>query len=254
MTCERYWRDGILRAERGDHDPHRDTCDDCRRAHRAREQIIRALPRVGAATPGDPDWQTQVWSRIARQETRRVRRSYWLGGALAACAIAVVCLCAIGRSSETVGIDEGRARRVDDPIALAQMTEDLEARRRQRDWRIASIGSTSPQLEIVSGRDAKRSTSARVGDRVRIAARPGSELRLYRADRLILRCPAWRRSPGCAPDLLGLVADAELATPGEYQVVLIPIVTAEPIGALDDDLAAVVRAGGEYRTIDLSVR
>lgn len=234
MTCERYWRDGILQAERGDHDPHRDTCDDCRRAHRAREQIIRALPRVGAATPGDPDWQTRVWSRIARQETRRVRRSYWLGGALAACAIAVLCLCAVGRR--------------DTYVEIRQHPSDRGV------WRLRDAESTRPEFEIVSGRDAKRSTSARVGDRVRVAALPGSEVRVYRADRLILRCPAWRRSPGCAPDLLGLVADAELATPGEYQVVLIPMVTADPIGALDDDLAAVVRAGGEYRTLDLSVR
>jgi hypothetical protein len=65
MTCQRYWQDGIVRAERGEHDPHRDRCDDCRRAHRLRDQIVRALPVIGATRAADPDWQARVWSRIA---------------------------------------------------------------------------------------------------------------------------------------------------------------------------------------------
>jgi len=225
MTCERYWRDGILEVERGEHDAHRDGCDDCRRAHQARDRIVRALPRVGAATTGDPGWQTQVWSRIARAETSRVRRSHWLGGGLAAaCAIALVCA-----------------------IVIRRPAGDQLAQR-------AAAPGPRPRIEIVSGRLAMRSTSARVGDRVRIAVLPGGEVRLYRAGQLVLRCPAWRRAPGCAPDLLGLVADAELATAGDYQIALISSISAEPVGTLDRDLAAVVAAGGTYRTIDLSVR
>lgn len=220
MNCERYWQDGILQVERGVYDPHRDTCDDCRAEHRAREQIVRAMPRVGARASA-PDWQLKVWSQIASEQTRRARRSYAIGGALvAACAIAMIWLFAIRPGGNVAAHDP----------------------------------SPRPWLEIVSGRIAMRSTSAHVGDRVRIAVRPGGEVRLYRANRLVLRCPAWRRAPGCVPDMLGLVADAELATAGDYQIVVIPLVTAEPTGSLDGDLAAVVVAGGEYKQTELSVR
>ena len=225
MICERYWREGILQVERGEHDPHRDTCHDCRRAHAARAELIEALPHVGATRSGDPDWQVRVLSRIAHEETRRARRSYWLGGGLAAaCALAVVWLLAVHRdagspSSQVVARSDGR-----------------------------------PRIEIISGTLAQRSTSARVGDRVRISVPHGGEVRIYRADRLMLRCPAWQRSAGCALDRAGLVAEVELATPGEYQLVTIPSLTAEPVGTLDGDLAAVVGAGGDYRLTELSVR
>lgn len=236
MTCERYWQDGILKVEQGEYDPHRDTCDECRRAHRERDRLVRALPRVGASTPGDPDWQTRVWSRIAREDTSRVRRSYWLGGGLAAaCAIAVLLLYLGNHGPDRAEVARGRGQAALASAALAP-------------------GSPRPRIEIISGQVAMRSASARVGDRVRISAVPGGEVRIYRADLLVLRCPAWQRSPGCAPDLLGLVADAELATAGDYQVVLIPSVTAAPVGMLDGDLAAVIRAGGNYRIIGLSVR
>jgi hypothetical protein len=233
MTCEHYWRDGILLDERGERDPHRDTCDDCQRAHRERELLVRALPEVGTASAGNPDWQSQVWRRIARQETSRARRSYWLGGALAAVGL----LAAIGlylmREAQPVGWTAENADRSTGPGAR-------------------------PRIEIVSSSAALRSTgtasSARVGDRVRILVGPGSEVRIYRADRLVLRCPAWQTAPGCTPDAVGLVADALLTAAGDYQLVTITSVNVDPAGVLDRDLAAVVDAGGDYRMSDLSVR
>src|SRR5262249_32097972 len=111
-----------------------------------------------------------------------------------------------------------------------------------------------PWIEIVSSQTVMRSGSARVGDRVRISVGPGSEVRIYRADRLALCCPAWQRAPGCTPDAMGLVADAGLTTAGDYQLVMITSVTVDPVGTLDRDLAAVVDAGGDYRLTDLSVR
>jgi hypothetical protein len=226
MICERYWQDGILEVERGEHDPHRDTCRDCRRAHEARAELIKALPRVGASCSGDPSWQTQVWSRITREETKRARRSYWLAGGLAAaCALAVVWLLAMHRETGSSSLQ------------------------------MASAGSGDrPRIDIMSGTLALRSTSARVGDRVRISVPHGGEVRIYRADRLVLRCPAWQRSASCTLDRAGLVAEAELATPGEYRLVLIPSLTAAPVGTLDDDLAAVVAFGGNYKLTELSVR
>lgn len=234
MTCEHYWRDGVLLDERGERDPHRDTCDDCRRAHRERDLLIRALPEVGAASAGDPDWQSQVWRQIARQETSRARRSYWLGGALAAAGLLVA-----------IGLYLMRNQ----PAGLADVAE-----------RSAGSGAR-PQIEIVSSPAVMRSaaspgpaSTARVGDRVRISVGPGSEVRIYRADRLALRCPAWQTSPACTPDAEGLVADAVLTAAGDYQLVTITSVNVDPVGVLDRDLAAVVDAGGDYRLTDLSVR
>ncbi|HEX3476741.1 MAG TPA: hypothetical protein VHT91_17060 [Kofleriaceae bacterium] len=239
MTCERYWRDGILLDERGERDPHRDTCDDCRRAHRDRELLVRALPEVGATSAGDPDWQSQVWRRIARRETSRARRSYWLGGALAAAGLAAAIGLYLTSQHPAGGPAGGTAE-------LAERSTGSGAR---------------PRIEIVSSPEAMRSTpsagtpsSARVGDRVRISVGPGSEVRIYRADRLVLRCPAWQASPGCTPDAVGLIADAVLAPAGDYQLVTITSVNVDPAGVLDRDLAAVVDAGGDYRLTDLSVR
>jgi hypothetical protein len=229
MTCERYWREGVLLDERGERDSHRDSCDDCRRAHRERELLVRALPEVGAARAGNPDWQSQVWRRIAREETSRARRSYWLGGALAAVGLLAAIALYLTRQPQPVGWTAESAER---PAGSGE-------------W---------PRIEIMSSQIALRSSSARVGDRVRISVGPGSEVRIYRADRLVLRCPAWQTSPGCTPDAAGLVADAVLTTAGDYQLVMVTSATVDPAGALDRDLAAVVDAGGDYRLTDLSVR
>lgn len=240
MTCERYWREGILLAERGEDDPHRETCDDCRRAHEERDRLIRAMPAVGAGHRGDPDWQTHVWSRIARDETARVRRSYWLGGGVVAAAAAAMALLYM----------RGHGGAHDGSVAVADRT------------------SGRPRVEIVAGQQPKRGGAGRVGDRIRISVGPDCEARLYRADQLLLRCPATQgmgsahpaESPyrvlvvGCTPDARGLVAEADLAAAGEYQVYLISVATADPAGGLDRDLAAVVSAGGEYDSYDVSVR
>ena len=234
MTCEHYWREGILLDERGERDPHRDTCEDCQRAHRERDALIRVLPVVGTASAGDPDWQSGVWQRIARQEASRARRSYWFGGALAAAGL----LAAIGLYLTRQGSRS--------PGLVAGDVHGTGARPR-----IEIVPSPTPIRALPS---AGTPSSAQVGDRVRISVLPGCEVRIYRADRLVLRCPAWHSSPGCMLDAVGLVADAALTTAGEYQLVTITSVVVDPAGALDRDLAAVVDAGGDYRLTDLSVR
>ena len=177
MTCERYWREGILLDERGERDPHRDTCEDCQRAHCERDLLIQVLPVVGTASAGDPDWQSGVWQRIARQETSRARRSYWLGGALAAAGLLVA-----------IGLYLTRQ----EPQSPGQVAVEVHGT------------GARPRIEIVSSSTPLRArpstgtaSSARVGDRVRISVPPGCEVRIYRADRLVLRCPAWHSSPGC---------------------------------------------------------
>jgi hypothetical protein len=63
-SCDRYWRAGVLLAERGEPDPHRDHCAACREAHAARDELVAALSLVAATANGEPGWQARVWSRI----------------------------------------------------------------------------------------------------------------------------------------------------------------------------------------------
>jgi hypothetical protein len=232
MMCERYWRDGVLIAEQGQRDPHRDTCADCRKAHAARDELIRALPVLGAGRSGDPGWQMKVWSRIARHEAQRARRSFWIGaGATAVCATAAIWLL-LFRGPPT-------------PPQIAPHSAEIAA----------AADTDRPKVVIVSGQLAMRSTSARVGDTVRILVAGDGEVRVYRANLLVLRCPAHETGPGCTPDRLGLVAEAVLATAGDYQLMILPTHTADAVGTLDKDLAAVVNAGGDdYKLIELQVR
>lgn len=265
MSCERYWRDGILLAERGEYDAHRETCDDCRRAHDMREELIRALPEVAARATGDPQWQTRVWSRIAREEAARARRSYWIsGGMVAACALVVVCVTWMARTSprESAGMvtakaeHEARLRALRGAEGSGNQTMTTHSQDGHRiPVLVAARTDDRPRLEIIKGKVPVRgAVSAAVHDRVQYAVPPRSEVRMYRADRLVLRCPAEQASPGCMPDAQGLVAEAELATAGEYHLVVISSVAVDPVGTLDGDLAAVVAAGGDYKLTDLSVR
>jgi hypothetical protein len=99
-----------------------------------------------------------------------------------------------------------------------------------------------------------RSTTARVGDRVRISARSSDEIRLYRAEKLMLRCNAVLSTPGCARAGASLVSETTLDTAGDYQLVVITSGSVKPVGALTKDLAAVVNAGGDFQLTDLSIR
>ena len=119
MTCDRYWRDGIVLVERGLDDPHRHGCMDCRQAHAARQELIDGLPLIGAGRTGDPGWQAKVWQRIDGESDRAPRRWRWQIGALAA-ACAVALWFAVGRErSAGVQIEviakEGDVKRSSDP-------------------------------------------------------------------------------------------------------------------------------------------
>jgi bacterioferritin-associated ferredoxin len=111
-----------------------------------------------------------------------------------------------------------------------------------------------PRIEVVPGEVAMRSTSARVGDRVRVLVPPADEVRIYRADHLVLRCPVGSSGGGCRSDARGLVAEALIATTGDYQLVIVKSATADPAGSRDRDLGAIVAAGGDYTITELSVR
>ncbi|HEY0476696.1 MAG TPA: hypothetical protein VGD37_04180 [Kofleriaceae bacterium] len=207
MTCERYWRDGIVLVERGLDDPHRDGCADCTLAHASRQELIDALPLIGADYPGDPDWQAKVWRRIDEQRRPAPVRWRWqLAGALAAaCAIAL-----------WVGI--GRER----------------------------PGEARPAMAIIPGEVAMRSGSVTVGARLRVEVDETSEVWIYRGGHLVFRCRAREVAEGCTPDSDGMVAQFVLLVPGKYLAIAVKTPPSTlPHGELDDDRAALISAGIE---------
>ncbi len=232
MTCERYWRDGIVLSERGELDPHRATCPDCRREHAACQELVRAMPRLGSV-PGDSQWQARVWRQIAQEGAALGRQPalrstwQWLCGGLVAACVALLVWVAVGRQTATSG---------GDGVVASDAVERL------------------PRIEIISGPVAMRSTSARVGDRVRISARPDDEIRVYRADHLLLRCAPKATPMGCVRSARRVVAETTFTVAGDYQLVVIRSVAVDPVGTLAGDLGAVVAANGDYDLTELSIR
>jgi hypothetical protein len=217
MSCDRYWREGIVLVEQGLPDLHRETCEDCRRAHAAREELVRALPSLGPATNGDPSWQARVWAQIAREQTPS-RRAWFLGGAVVAAVVMIVVIFGWGR------------------------------------WREPAAPKYAFDFKVVKG-TGFRGDDARVGDRLRVQLHPTDEIRIYRGAELMFRCGDTVIATGCTHDARGSIGVFELATAGEYTVVLATKPVVEPKGSLDRDLAAIVTAGGKYRIErELSVR
>ena len=220
MSCERYWRDGVLAVERGLPDPHLAMCGDCRSAHAERDELIRALPVVGPLGTGRSDWQARVWAEIARGRRPEPSRRGWIVGALAAaCAIAIVLV--------WLGV-----RTADPPRSAPYVTA----------------------VRIEKGTRINRG-EAQVGDIVRTLLDPDDEVRIYRGDELVFRCPPATTSRSCVRSTRGADASYPLATAGEYSIVIITRGTVEPTGSLDRDLAALVRADVKHRIDrELSVR
>jgi hypothetical protein len=222
MSCERYWREGIVLVERGLDDPHRDGCEDCRRAHASRQELIEALPLIGAGETGDPHWQVKVWQRIDGERARAPWRWRWQ----LADALTVVCVAALW-----IGLCRGRP-------------DDV---RPQDDVR--------PRIEIIAEGGPMRSSAAHVDDRLKVTVAETSDVWIYRGGRLALHCPARQALDGCAPDAHGMIVEMLLSIPGTYQV----IVTATPVaspprGRLDEDRAALETAGVSYKEDTVQVR
>lgn len=248
MTCERYWREGIALVEREQADPHRVSCADCRRAHAARHELVHALPMIGGLDSGDPQWQVRVWRQIARERSMRTMWRCATGALVAACATTLFWLM-VGHSSGD-GADHPAATAIasHEPVRPSQtVAADAPAS-------TITVADSLPWIEIISGPVAMRSATAHVGDRVRISARSGDEIRVYRAEKLMLQCNAATTSAVCLRSAGGLVAETALASAGDYQLVVIKAGAVASVGSLATDLAAIVKAGGDYQLNDLSIR
>ncbi|HWO26609.1 MAG TPA: hypothetical protein VNO30_48100 [Kofleriaceae bacterium] len=167
------------------------------------------------ARGGNPRWQSNVLRAI--EEKPSAPWYAWAGALAAACLVAVVAV----------------------PRLRGGEPADTER----------------PRIEIVPSEIAMRSTAAGIGDRVRVRVRATDEARIYRGDRLLLRCTAdTPKTAECAREDGGLRAEHVLALPGEYRLVIMPAGIAEPAGSFDRDLAAITAGGSSYEMRELAVR
>jgi hypothetical protein len=227
MSCERYWREGIVLVERGLDDPHRDGCEDCTRAHASRQELIEALPLIGAGHTGDPHWQAKVWQRIDGERARAPWRWRWqLAGALT-----VGCVVALW-----IGLGRVRPGEVRPPIGERS--------------RVAIVA----QVDIISGGVPMRSGDPHVDDHLRVTVAETSDVWIYHDGRLELACPARQVSDGCAPNAHGMTVEKLLSIPGEYQVIVTKTPVARPRGVLDEDRALLITAGVSYVERTVQVR
>jgi len=222
MTCTRYEREGRLLVEQGLPDLHRDGCVACQRAHLAYEVMVGVAPRLGASTPDDRAWRADVWRAIARAERASSGRRvvHWSRIGMGAAAVAALLLVWWVRREPPPG---------------------------------DRMASDRPRIEIVTGSTAMRSTSARVGDRLRVSVADHQAVWIYRGERLIVRCPT-PSAVACRRDAHGALAELDLVEAGDYQIVIVAAAAPAPEGALDRDLARVVGADGRYRLTELAVR
>jgi len=279
MTCERYWRDGVVLYERGVSDLHRESCTACQDAHAVLMAMADALPLVGEDIVTDPLWKSKVLEAIdseaaaqpaaldrpasrpaiqiepipepAKSIFDRVRswgRSGWFGGAFVGAAAILMLWLAAGRRTDDAHelvADKGDVKsevKKDAPHFGITMSAGAVTRR------------SASQDDKALPTNAKR--YANQGDTFTITARPEQEIRVYRDDRVILRCPT--PNAACTSDDASNAAKAVLDTPGNYAIVL----TAPPKGHampampgnFDGDMSKVVEIGGTYEVTEIEVR
>jgi hypothetical protein len=106
-------------------------------------------------------------------------------------------------------------------------------------------------MEIVEKDGAAMRGEAQLGDLLRVRARPGAAIWIYRNDReLLLVCPR-----DCRRDGDGMVGEVELDAVGHYQVVWLSTDRVPaPNGELERDLAAAAEAGASREMRDLEVQ
>jgi hypothetical protein len=82
-----------------------------------------------------------------------------------------------------------------------------------------------------------------VDDRLRISARLTSEIWIYHAGQMILRCGPHEAADQCTRDARRMTVDMQLSLLGRYEVFISEGAVGSPSGRLQQDRAALDRAG-----------
>ena len=197
---------------------HLDGCDDCRAARAGYERIARTLVDLGTGAERRSDHVARVLATAAAEApsraapVRRARRvAWWAGPALAFAAA----------------------------VALV--------------WWLRRPGPAAPRfaLEIVARDELALRGDAHLGDHLRVTARPGAAIWIYRNDRELLRvCPR-----DCRAADGGMTVELELDAIGRYQVVWLSTDRAPlPAGDVERDVAAARATGAVHELRDIEVQ
>ncbi len=219
---------------------HLDRCADCGPRLAEYERIARAMREIGAAHQRRPDHLARLWARI----DERKRIAGWgprglrpWGGA------------------EPRGIDAPPARRPGRWPWLAAPALGLAAAVALIWWLRGgepAPGEPAPRfaVEVVSQHAVAVRGDARLGDRLRVRARAGAAVWIYRNDReLLLACPR-----DCARDGDALIGEVALDAIARYQIVWLSTASAPaPGGELERDVAAASAAGATHELREIVV-
>ncbi|HTE52259.1 MAG TPA: hypothetical protein VK698_15510 [Kofleriaceae bacterium] len=228
MTCNRLEREDMLAYLGEEMDPHVDACADCR-ARRAEYVKIAAALAAESERPLPADWMKQTEARL---------RARWVTPPSSP-AVPVVSV-----------VPVPRRRRVAMCAGIAAATAVAAAA-----ILIARPGAADPPtlaMRVRQGRDHYRG-SGQKGDVLEITATSGDadrfELRIYRDDDLVLRCPGGP-APACRPGDDGVRVAHVFASPGRYDVIWLTADSeiAAPVGGRDADVRAALEGGAHLET------
>lgn len=242
MSCDHYWKKGVLLLERGERDPHLASCLDCAREHQRREEMIRSLPLIGS-DGGDPMWQERMWSRVAmeRADDHRSRIAWQWGGGLVVAA-AVLALWVQLKPQE-----RGEASLAVHKRERYKLTTVMKVR---------SPGGATPVEHV------EHVEPVELGKLLEVWGTAREEVRVYLGEKLLLRCSSELSSPDtiCVPDGDGVAAKLFLASPGEYRMITFAVkpgdgaaFSAQLPGKMSQDLKAIMDSGRSFEKLERTI-
>jgi hypothetical protein len=152
--------------------------------------------------------------------------------------------------AEPRGIDEPPARRPGRWLRFAAPAVGLAAAAALIWWLRGGEPAPRFAVEVVSQHAVAIRGDARLGDRLRVRARVGAAVWIYRNDReLLLACPR-----DCARDGDALIGEIALDAIARYQIVWLSTASAPaPGGELERDVAAASAAGATHELREIAV-
>jgi hypothetical protein len=241
MNCE-HLEDSDVLADLGEiSDLHVEQCARCRGRLPGYHQIAQWIAEAETTYAPPSDWEQRTLARVAASSVRPRRPT--LAAALRLACVSLIFIIGVYSVIRMKGDAASPGKAGADQIASAALRVELID---EAGWRAA------PQQPADSAEGVP--SSGHPGQLLRARASVGSaryfEIRVYRSSRdLLVRCP--RAGAAECPESGGPSLSWKITSVGVYQVILLtsqhPI--ASPRGAFDQDVAAVLDAGG--RSIDV---